>query len=322
MSFYYTGTYGKLLKVLLPELTNVHIMATVSDIPVSGSFYQATQPVSIADAVAVSNNSLTDMSFYDTGINGKLLKVLLPELTNVHIMATESDIPVSGTFYQATQPVSGTVDTHMYANSSGNNMVKVHCDNQGYLLTGIVDVSENRVTTSAVNGSRGLDVNILNGTSTTPLYTRALTSSDIVSSNVKSGSGTSITSTVVSTKTGLDVNVCNSLSTAPLYCTPGVDVGSNVNTGWNNSSLTAASVSTAIDIQWSRTVSVLARATGTGTLVLQVSVDNTNWYTTTTTIVLAGTSDTVVNYSDIGARYIRLKSNSIVSGVYATICGK
>jgi hypothetical protein len=309
--------------------------------PVSGSFYQATQPVSIVDAVAVSNNSLTDMSFYDTGTYGKLLKVLLPELTNVHIMATESDIPVSGSFYQATQPVSisdivavsgsfyqatqpvsGTVDTHMYANSSANNQIKVHCDNQGYLLTGIVDVSENRVTTSAVNGSRGLDVNVVNGTSTTPLYTRALTSSDVVSSNVKSGSGTAITSTVVSTKTGLDVNVCNSLSNAPLYCTPGVDIGSNVNTGWNNSSLTASSVSSVIDIQWSRTVSVLCRASGTGTLVIQVSVDNTNFYTTTATITLSGTADSVINYSDIGARYIRLKSNSIVSGVYATICGK
>ena len=231
--------------------------------------------------------------------------------------------------FPAIQTIDGTVafsntviDTHIYANSSGNNMNKVHCDNQGYLLTGIVDVSENRCTTSAVNGSRGLDVNVLNGTSTTPLYTRALTSSDVVSANVKSGSGTAITSTVVSTKTGLDVNVCNSLSSAPLYCTPGVDVGSNLNTGWNNSSLTSASVSTAIDIQWAKTVSVLCRAGGTGTLVIQVSVDNTNWYTTATTISLVGTADTVVNYNDLGARYIRLKSNSTVTGVYATIAGK
>ena len=286
--------------------------------------------------------------------------------------------------FPATQAVSGTVafsntviDTHMYANSSGNNDIKVHCDNQGYLLTGIVDASENRVTTSAVNGSRALDVKVLNGASTTPFYTntldgagtaitsttnstkqgldtnicnlstnpvqtRTLTSSDVVSSNVRSGSGTAITSTVVSTKTGLDCNIINTAaipvsgtfyqatqpvsltysSTAPLYCTPGVEVGSNTNTGWNNSSLTATSVSTAIDIQWARTVSVLCRASGAGTLVIQLSVDNTNWYSTATTITLSGTSDTVVNYNDIGARYIRLKSNSIVAGVYATICAK
>jgi hypothetical protein len=264
--------------------------------------------------------------------------------------------------FPATQPVSGTVaisntvfDSHMYANSSGSNQVKVHCDNQGYLLMGISDASENRCTTSAVNGSQCLDVKVLNGTSTTPIYTRALTSSDVISSNTRSGSGTSITSTTVSTKTGLDVNVINSgtssipvsgtfwqttqpvsgtfwqttqpvsmtySSTNPLYCTPGVDVGTLYNTGWNNSSLTSASVSTSIDIQFSRTISALCRAGGAGTLVIQVSPDNTNWYTTTTTITLSGTADTVVNYNDIGSRYIRLKSNSTVAGVYATITGK
>ena len=240
------------------------------------AFYQATQPVSIADAV-----------------------------------------PVSGTV-----AFSNTViDTHMYANSSGSNMHKVHSDNQGYLLVGISDAAENRVTTTAQNSSRCLDVNIAN-LSTNQVQTRALTSSDVVSSNTRSGSGTAITSTVVSTKTGLDVNVCNGISSQPLYCTPGVEVGSNVNTGWSNSSLTAASVSTAIDIQWARTVSVLCRASGTGTLVIQVSVDNTNWYSTATTITLSGTSDTVVNYNDLGARYVRLKSNSIVTGVYATIAAK
>jgi hypothetical protein len=186
-----------------------------------------------------------------------------------------------------------------------------------------------------------LDTNICN-LSTNPVQTRTLTTSDVVSSNVRSGSGTAITSTVVSTKTGLDCNIINTAaipvsgtfyqttqpvsltysSSAPLYCTPGVDVGTNTNTGWSNSSLTATSVSTAIDIQWARTVSVLCRATGAGTLVIQLSVDNTNWYTTATTIVLTGTADTVVNYNDVGARYIRLKSNSIVAGVYATICAK
>ena len=319
------------------------VAVSIADaVSVSGSFYQTTQPISIADTVAISiaDTVAVSGSFYQTtqpisiadtvAVSGSFYQTTQP-------ISIADTVAVSGSFYQTTQPisiadtvaVSGTIafsntviDTHIYANSSSNNQIKVHCDNQGYLLTGIVDVSENRVTTSAVNGSRGLDVNVINGTSTTPLYTRALTSSDVVSSNVKSGSGTAITSTVVSTKTGLDVNVCNSLSNAPLYCTPGVDVGSNVNTGWSNSSLTAASVSTAIDIQWAKSVSVLCRASGIGTLVIQVSVDNTNFYTTTTTITLAGTSDTVVNYNDIGARYIRLKSNSIVAGVYATICAK
>ena len=52
--------------------------------PVSGTFWQTTQPVSIAATVAVSG-----------------------PLTDTQLRA--SPVPVSGTFYQATQPVSGTV---------------------------------------------------------------------------------------------------------------------------------------------------------------------------------------------------------------------
>ena len=388
-------------------------VSVANALEVIGTFYQATQPVSIADSLTISNTSFDignlpatqPVSLADTvAVSGTFYQVTQPvsvadtvSVSGTFYQATQpvsiaDALAVTGTFYQATQPVSitdavtvsGTVafsntviDTHIYANSSGNNMHKVHSDNQGYLLVGISDAAENRVTTSTVNGSQCLDVRVLNGTATTPLavstrdgsgialtstlnstkqsldvnisnlstnqvQTRALTSSDVVSANVKSGSGTAITSTVVSTKTGLDVNVCNSVavpvsgtfypttqpvsltysSTTPLYCTPGVDVGSNVNTGWSNSSLTNVSVSTAIDIQWAKTVSVLCRAGGAGTLVIQVSVDNSNWYTTSTTITLSGTADTVVNYNDLGARYVRLKSNSTVTGVSATIAAK
>jgi hypothetical protein len=91
----------------LANLSSTNIPVAVSNFPLPLSSvginnFPASQPV--------SNDSLTNMSFYDTGITGKLLKVLLPELTNVHIMATEEDIPVSGTFWQPTQPVS-IVDT-------------------------------------------------------------------------------------------------------------------------------------------------------------------------------------------------------------------
>jgi hypothetical protein len=288
---------------------------------VTGTFYQATQPVSVADALTITNTSFDignlpatqPVSIADTvAVSGTFYQVTQPvsladtvAVSGTFYQATQpvslaDTVAVSGTFYQATQPVSiadavtvsGTVafsntviDTHLYAKPIGAAMTVVHCDANGYLLNGIIDSAQNQVTTSAVNGSQCLDVRVLNGTATTPL---AISSS----------------------------------ASAPLYCTPGVEVGTNVNTGWSNSSLTAASVSTAIDVRWAKTVSILARASGTGTLVLQVSVDNVNWYSTTTTLVLAGTSDTVVNYNDLGSRYVRLKSNSIVTGVYATIAAK
>lgn len=62
-------------------LTDTQLRATA--VPVSGTFFQATQPVSIAGTVTVSG-----------------------PLTDTQLRATA--VPVSGTFFQATQPVSGT----------------------------------------------------------------------------------------------------------------------------------------------------------------------------------------------------------------------
>lgn len=62
--------------------------------PVSGAFFQATQPVSIAATVAVSG-PLTDAQLRNTAVPVSL--------------ASMPSTPVTGTFWQATQPVSGTV---------------------------------------------------------------------------------------------------------------------------------------------------------------------------------------------------------------------
>lgn len=58
-------------------------------LPVSGAFYPATQPVSIASAVPVTDNG--------------------GSLTVDGTVAVSGTVPVSGTFWQATQPVSGTI---------------------------------------------------------------------------------------------------------------------------------------------------------------------------------------------------------------------
>ena len=411
-----------------PATQDVSGSVTVSNFPatqdVSGSVtisnFPATQDIS--GSVTVSNFPATqDISGSVTVSNFPATQDISGSVSVLNFPATQD---ISGSVsilnFPATQPVSGTIafsntviDVHMYAKPIGSPMTLVHCDADGYLLNGIVDASHNQVTTSAVNSSRCLDVRVLNGTSTTPMYTRALTSgdvvssnirdgagtaitsttastkqaldvnitngstnqvntraltsSDVVSSNTRSGSGTSITATTVSTKTGLDANllntgfssaipvrlykgdgseydsvnrlVCNvtnnvnckvidpsnnafGIDTNPFFTTSSVPVGTYVNTGWSNSSLTNTSLSTAIDIQYAKTVTVMCSASGAGTLVIQVSVDNVTWYTTATTLTLSGTAATVLNYPDAGARYIRLKSNSTVAGVYATISAK
>jgi hypothetical protein len=414
-----------------PATQTVSGSVSVSNFPasqaVTGTFWQATQPVS--GTIAFSNTIIDVNNFPATqAVSGTVDIGNFPASQAVTGSVSVDNFPASQAVtgsvsvdnFPATQPVSGTVafsntviDTHMYAKPIGAPMTLVHCDADGYLLNGIVDAAHNQVTTTAVNGSQCLDVRVLNGTSTTPMYTRALTSADVVSSNirdgagtaitsttastkqaldvnitnlstnqvqtraltssdvvsanVRSGSGTSITATTVSTKTGLDANLLNTgfssaipvrlynaagneydgtnrvvcsvtnnvncklldpsnvafgTETNPFYTTAGVNVGTQANTGWSNSSLTNTSVSTTIDIEWAKTVTIMCSAGGTGTLVIQLSADNSNWYTTATTLTLSGTANTVLNYPDVGARYIRLKSNSTVTGVTATISAK
>jgi hypothetical protein len=124
-------------------LTDTQLRATA--VPVSGTFYQATQPVSGTVAVTgagdatAANQSTANTSLggvtetapaSDTasaGLNGRLQRIaqrltsliaLLPTSLGQKTMANglavtvasdQSALPVTGTFWQATQPVSGTV---------------------------------------------------------------------------------------------------------------------------------------------------------------------------------------------------------------------
>jgi hypothetical protein len=75
--------------------------------PVSGTFWQATQPVSVSGAVSVTG-PLTD-----TQLRATAVPVSGP-LTDTQLRALA--VPVSGTFWQATQPVSGPLtDTQLRA---------------------------------------------------------------------------------------------------------------------------------------------------------------------------------------------------------------
>jgi hypothetical protein len=76
---------GKLQGLKVNGSQALTVDASGTTVPVSGTFYQATQPVS--GSVSVSN---------------------FPSTQNVAITSS-TPIPVTGTFYQATQPVSGSV---------------------------------------------------------------------------------------------------------------------------------------------------------------------------------------------------------------------
>lgn len=126
--------------------------------PVSGAFFQATQPVS-AVALPLPTGASTEATLatrlsesdFDTktgslteaapatdtassGLNGRLQRIaqritsllaVLPAALvggrlDVTIGASPATVPVSGTFWQVTQPVSGTVTTSPPANASTN----------------------------------------------------------------------------------------------------------------------------------------------------------------------------------------------------------
>ncbi len=86
--------------------------------PVSGTFYQATQPVSVAGTLAVDGSGVTQ--------------------------------PVSGTFFQATQPVSGSVSISGNVNTVGGSLSV--SDNSLWSSQSIPDLSSAQTT--------GLDISL------------------------------------------------------------------------------------------------------------------------------------------------------------------
>jgi hypothetical protein len=112
---------------------------TVSNFPasqaVTGTFYQATQPVSIAATVTVdlgANNDVTLATLPDTA--GGSLAAMTTDLAAIEVLLTtiegnqladshnvtidNASIAVTGTFWQATQPVSlATVPSHEVTNA-------------------------------------------------------------------------------------------------------------------------------------------------------------------------------------------------------------
>lgn len=123
-----TGTFWQATQPVSGPLTDTQLRATA--VPVSGTFFQATQPIS-ASSLPLPSGASTETTL--SAINTKLPSLMssapasdtgqsaIPVrvvsqlgaggagggLTNTELRA--SAVPVSGTFFQATQPISGTV---------------------------------------------------------------------------------------------------------------------------------------------------------------------------------------------------------------------
>jgi hypothetical protein len=87
-------------------------IANDQTVPVSGTFWQATQPISGSvsisgtPAVSISGTAAVSGPLTDTQLRAAAVPVSGP-LTDTQLRATA--LPVTGTFFQATQPISGSV---------------------------------------------------------------------------------------------------------------------------------------------------------------------------------------------------------------------
>lgn len=94
----------------------VTLASDQSAVPVSGTFWQATQPVSISGTLAENQTQIAGTAIdvnsgnKSAGTQRVVLATDQPQLTNaLKVDGSAVTQPVSGTFWPATQPVSGTV---------------------------------------------------------------------------------------------------------------------------------------------------------------------------------------------------------------------
>jgi hypothetical protein len=113
-------TTAKTSPLSLTPTGNLRVDGSTVTQPVSGTFWQATQPVSGTVTTTPPSNASSDVAQINgvtplmgagNGGTGSL---------RVNVASDQLAIPVTGTFWQATQPVSGTVTTTPPSNASSN----------------------------------------------------------------------------------------------------------------------------------------------------------------------------------------------------------
>ena len=239
---------------------------------------------------------------------------------NTHI--TNTSLAVTGDFYPVSQTVTGTVDTHMYANGSGGSMHLVSCDNQGNLNICLHDNSGNGITSTTDGTKQALDVKL----SSNP--TLSASSSDILiygfdstgSANRKlSVDSSGALNAVVSTTNGTAVGVKS------------VKYGSWGNVYNNQASILPSGVSSSIDVSnWAYFMGWYQDSTtgsGTGSIYLEYSFDNITFYRIFNTMIVpsgSGTRTANITKQDLGGiKYIRMNNatTQTLSSVTLTLFG-
>ena len=112
-----TGTFWQTTQPVSGPLTDTQLRATA--VPVSGTFWQATQPVSLATLPTLASVTTVSTVTNLAQLGGTAISMntgVRDAGTQRVTIATNDSVPVTGTFWQATQPVSGPLtDTQLRA---------------------------------------------------------------------------------------------------------------------------------------------------------------------------------------------------------------
>jgi hypothetical protein len=131
-----------------------HVTVDNASIAVTGAFFQATQPVSIAASVAVTGTffqatqPVSGTVTANVGTTGGLALG--------HVTVDNASIAVTGTFFQATQPVSGTVTANV---GTTGGLALDSTLTGGTQKTKIVDTAGVNVAVVDATGDIQVDVN-------------------------------------------------------------------------------------------------------------------------------------------------------------------
>lgn len=187
---------------LSQPLTDSQLRAAA--VPVSGTFFQATQPVSIAASVPVTG-PLTDAELRASAVpvSGTVTANtgLSQPLTDSQLRATA--VPVSGTFFQATQPVSAVAlplpsgaatsanqapltSSHPLPNASGAVVRQVPSE---IWSVGFADVGSSLMATELTQRRQGTGVGVSQSSSNLVLTSGTTANSEFLARSVQSFSG-------------------------------------------------------------------------------------------------------------------------------------
>lgn len=170
---------------------NVSANITNSSLPVTGTFFQATQPVSIADGSQVTLGAKADAKNSATDTTAITIMQVMKEIS--FMTQNPATTPVTGTFFQATQPISCASGATCPTNSTLQ---------AGSAIVGKVGIDQTTPGTtnavSATNFPTTVDTNTGNASASTP---RVVLASNQPAVTVAQSTAANLNATVVGTGT-------------------------------------------------------------------------------------------------------------------------